>query len=136
MDLDVSNFEFWISNICFDFEVCLLVRNIMVTDYFFVYSSFFQCEEKIVKNFWDMEIIGNRRKNPFFTVMVITIESYWIDATINHYYQVESYLQWMKPNNILFRFFIENHQNRDAKIGVGNWAFVLLIRQLIWIDKK
>ena len=34
----------------------------MVTDYFFVYSYFFQCEEKNEKNFWDMEIIGNRRK--------------------------------------------------------------------------
>ena len=41
-----------------------LVRNIMVTDYFFVYSYFFQCEEKKEKNFWDMEIIGNRRKIP------------------------------------------------------------------------
>ena len=39
-----------------------LVRNIMVTDYFFVYSYFFQCEKKIEKIFWDMEIIGNRRK--------------------------------------------------------------------------
>ena len=34
----------------------------MVTDYFFVYSYFFQREEKNEKNFWDMEIIGNKRK--------------------------------------------------------------------------
>ena len=39
-----------------------LVRNIMVTDYFFVYSYFFQRRKKIIKNFWDMEIIGNIRK--------------------------------------------------------------------------
>ena len=38
----------------------------MVTDYFFVYSYFFQCvRKKIEKNFWDMEIIGNRRKRSF-----------------------------------------------------------------------
>ena len=34
----------------------------MVTDYFFVYSYFSSVRKKIVKNFWDMEIIGNRRK--------------------------------------------------------------------------
>ena len=34
----------------------------MVTDYFFVYSYFFQRRKKIIKNFWDMEIIGNIRK--------------------------------------------------------------------------
>jgi hypothetical protein len=34
----------------------------MVTDYFFVYSYFFQWIKKIIKNFWDMEIIGNIRK--------------------------------------------------------------------------
>ena len=38
----------------------------MVTDYFFIYSYFFQCEEKNEKKIWDMEIIGNRRKNKFF----------------------------------------------------------------------
>ena len=37
----------------------------MVTDYFFVYSYFFQREEKNEKIFWDMEIIGNRRKMIF-----------------------------------------------------------------------
>ena len=34
----------------------------MVTDYFFDYPYFFQYEEKKEKIFWDMEIIGNRRK--------------------------------------------------------------------------
>ena len=43
-----------------------LVRNIMVTDYFFVYSYFFQWIKKTIKNFWDMEIIGNIRKMYFF----------------------------------------------------------------------
>ena len=39
----------------------------MVTDYFFVYSFFFSSvRKKIEKNFWDMEIIGKRRKI-FFT---------------------------------------------------------------------
>ena len=42
-----------------------LVRNIMVTDYFFVYSYFFQWIKKIIKNFWNMEIIGNIRKMTF-----------------------------------------------------------------------
>ena len=40
----------------------------MVTDYFFVCSYFFQvCTMKIrkIKNYWDMEIIGNRRKKVF-----------------------------------------------------------------------
>ena len=37
----------------------------MVTDYFFVYSYFFQCEEKKEKKFWETEIIGNRRKKLF-----------------------------------------------------------------------
>ena len=37
----------------------------MVTDYFFVDSYFFQIRTmkiQIIKKFWDMEIIGNRRK--------------------------------------------------------------------------
>ena len=34
----------------------------MVTDYFFVYSYFFSVRKKIEKKFWDMEIIGNKRK--------------------------------------------------------------------------
>ena len=40
----------------------------MVTDYFFVDSYFFQIRTmkiQIIKKFWDMEIIGNRRKNIF-----------------------------------------------------------------------
>ena len=53
------------SRICNVFEIPQLVRNIMVTDYFFFYSYFFQFKEKKEKNFWDMEIIGNRRKNYF-----------------------------------------------------------------------
>ena len=36
-----------------------LVRNIMVTDYFFVYSYFFQCEEKSLEKFLGY---GNNRK--------------------------------------------------------------------------
>ena len=36
-----------------------LVRNIMVTDYFFVYSYFFQCEEKNLEKFLGY---GNNRK--------------------------------------------------------------------------
>ena len=36
-----------------------LVRNIMVTDYFFVYSYFFQCEEKKLEKFLGY---GNNRK--------------------------------------------------------------------------
>ena len=34
----------------------------MATDYFFVYSYFSRVRKKIEKNFWDMEMIGNRRK--------------------------------------------------------------------------
>ena len=34
----------------------------MVTDYFFVYSYFSSVRKKNEKNFWDMEIIGNRQK--------------------------------------------------------------------------
>ena len=34
----------------------------MVTDYFFVYSYFSSVRKKNEKNFWDMGIIGNRRK--------------------------------------------------------------------------
>ena len=71
----VCKFETVRPRICNVFEIFVphtieqffsqLVRNIMVTDYFFVYSYFFQRRKKIIKNFWDMEIIGNRRKKVF-----------------------------------------------------------------------
>ena len=65
-----------------------LVRNIMVTDYFFVYSYFFQCvRKKIEKNFWDMEIIGNRRKIPF----LVTFSDLRLQKTFE--------LQSLKRNN-------------------------------------
>ena len=53
----------------------------MVTDYFFVYSYFFQCEEKNEKNFWDMEIIGNRRKM-VFPVVFLEIFFYIIQTVV------------------------------------------------------
>ena len=42
-----------------------IVRNIMVTDYFLSIPIFSSVRKKNEKNFWDMEIIGNRRKNFF-----------------------------------------------------------------------
>ena len=65
-------FEAFRPRICNVFEIFFLtqeqcfpqlVRNIMVTDYFFVYSFFSSVRKKIEKNFWDIEILGNRRKN-------------------------------------------------------------------------
>jgi hypothetical protein len=57
----------------------------MVTDYFFVYSYFFQfwtMKFQIIKNFWDMEIIGNRRKMSIFkfddkTIFTEYVHEYW-----------------------------------------------------------
>ena len=47
-----------------------LVRNIMVTDYFFVYSYFFQCEEKNGENFFGYGIIISI-KNDFGPVKIL-----------------------------------------------------------------
>ena len=55
----------------------------MVTDYFFVYSYFFQfwtMKIQKIKNFWDMEIIGNRRKIPFLHCFALFYNSdFWIE---------------------------------------------------------
>ena len=51
----------------------------MITDYFFVYSYFFQfwtMKFQIIKNFWDMEIIGNRRKKKVNSSLLTRKASY------------------------------------------------------------
>merc|ERR1712051_394728 len=78
----VCKFEAVRPRICNVFEILIflaleqffpqLVRNIMVTEHFFVYSYFFQCEEKNEKKFWDMEIIGNRRKITFSSIPIFS----------------------------------------------------------------
>ena len=141
----VCKFEAVRPRICNVFEIFVphtieqffsqLVRNIMVTDYFFVYSHFFQWIKKIIKNFWDMEIIGNIRKMNLFKrkylKIVIQLQQISYYAPINHcagQFWVQIQNPCSKPG-LWWRSEIPNFKNKKSVQQCGFqkiWKILLL----------